>query len=117
MNLSDSITSASGVVLRCLCIALRIHREFQDHRPSRLHHFVSGVIISQVFCFFTGVLGQAEPQLQLRTCFPCSSNFLIFCFLDPLIVVILRCLGYHLGQNNYSFDALQAYCFGINIKL
>ena len=25
--------------------------------------------------------------------------------------------GYHLGQNNYSFDALQAYCFGINIKL
>ena len=24
---------------------------------------------------------------------------------------------YHLGQNNYSFDALQAYCFGINIKL
>ena len=26
-------------------------------------------------------------------------------------------LTYHLGQNNYSFDALQAYCFGINIKL
>ena len=25
--------------------------------------------------------------------------------------------SYHLGQNNYSFDALQAYCFGINIKL
>ena len=25
--------------------------------------------------------------------------------------------GYHLLQNNYSFDALQAYCFGINIKL
>ena len=25
--------------------------------------------------------------------------------------------GYHLAQNNYSFDALQAYCFGINIKL
>ena len=24
---------------------------------------------------------------------------------------------YHLGENNYSFDALQAYCFGINIKL
>ena len=24
---------------------------------------------------------------------------------------------YHLGQNDYSFDALQAYCFGINIKL
>ena len=24
---------------------------------------------------------------------------------------------YHCGQNNYSFDALQAYCFGINIKL
>ena len=24
---------------------------------------------------------------------------------------------YHLGQNNYSFDALQAYCFGINLKL
>ena len=24
---------------------------------------------------------------------------------------------YHLPQNNYSFDALQAYCFGINIKL
>ena len=22
--------------------------------------------------------------------------------------------GYHLGENNYSFDALQAYCFGIN---
>ena len=26
-------------------------------------------------------------------------------------------LEYHLGGNNYSFDALQAYCFGINIKL
>ena len=24
---------------------------------------------------------------------------------------------YHLGGNNYSFDALQAYCFGIKIKL
>ena len=24
---------------------------------------------------------------------------------------------YHLCKNNYSFDALQAYCFGINIKL
>ena len=24
---------------------------------------------------------------------------------------------YHLLQNGYSFDALQAYCFGINIKL
>ena len=25
--------------------------------------------------------------------------------------------AYHLCENNYSFDALQAYCFGINIKL
>ena len=25
--------------------------------------------------------------------------------------------AYHLTENNYSFDALQAYCFGINIKL
>ena len=24
---------------------------------------------------------------------------------------------YHLRQNNYSFDALQTNCFGINIKL
>ena len=24
---------------------------------------------------------------------------------------------YHGCENNYSFDALQAYCFGINIKL
>ena len=24
---------------------------------------------------------------------------------------------YHLAENNYSFDALQAYCFGINVKL
>ena len=24
---------------------------------------------------------------------------------------------YHVGENDYSFDALQAYCFGINIKL
>ena len=24
---------------------------------------------------------------------------------------------YHLAENDYSFDALQAYCFGINIKL
>ena len=28
-----------------------------------------------------------------------------------------RALVYHLGGNYYSFDALQAYCFGINIKL
>ena len=27
------------------------------------------------------------------------------------------CWVYHLAENNYSFDALQAYCFGINIKL
>ena len=37
---------------------------------------------------------------------------------DFLIVsVILRRMGrqhYHCGGNNYSFDALQAYCFGIN---
>ena len=25
--------------------------------------------------------------------------------------------AYHLLQNDYSFDALQAYCFGINLKL
>ena len=25
--------------------------------------------------------------------------------------------NYHCGGNDYSFDALQAYCFGINIKL
>ena len=24
---------------------------------------------------------------------------------------------YHLHQNDYSFDALQTHCFGINIKL
>ena len=24
---------------------------------------------------------------------------------------------YHLSQNNYSFDASQAYCFGNNLKL
>ena len=24
---------------------------------------------------------------------------------------------YHLLQNNYSFDALQPFCFGINLKL
>ena len=26
-------------------------------------------------------------------------------------------IDYHLLQNNYSFDALQAYCFGIHLKL
>ena len=26
-------------------------------------------------------------------------------------------LKYHLAQNKHSFDALQAYCFRINIKL
>ena len=26
-------------------------------------------------------------------------------------------MDYHGCKNNYSFDALQAYCFGINIKL
>ena len=30
---------------------------------------------------------------------------------------VLVDLNYHLGGNYYSFDALQAYCFGINIKL
>ena len=25
--------------------------------------------------------------------------------------------NYHLAKNNYSFDALQVYCFGINLKL
>ena len=34
---------------------------------------------------------------------------------DGLFVQL--CVGYHLPQNHYSFDALQAYCFGINIKL
>ena len=28
-----------------------------------------------------------------------------------------RDITYHLAENDYSFDALQAYCFGINIKL
>ena len=32
--------------------------------------------------------------------------------LDPKIQI-----KYHLCKNNYSFDALQAYCFGIYIKL
>ena len=34
-----------------------------------------------------------------------------------LLLVMLTAMGYHLAKNNYSFDALQAYCFGINIKL
>ena len=37
---------------------------------------------------------------------------------EPLqgILVQVKC-EYHLLQNKYSFDALQAYCFGINLKL
>ena len=31
--------------------------------------------------------------------------------------LVFRGWGYHLAKNNYSFDALQAYCFGINLKL
>ena len=34
----------------------------------------------------------------------------------PRLLGQLLC-DYHAGGNNYSFDALQAYCFGINIKL
>ena len=30
---------------------------------------------------------------------------------------LLQVEHYHLTENDYSFDALQAYCFGINIKL
>ena len=30
---------------------------------------------------------------------------------------LVEFVAYHLLQNNYSFDALQAYCFGINLKL
>ena len=29
----------------------------------------------------------------------------------------VHAIHYHLPQNHYSFDALQAYCFGINLKL
>ena len=36
-------------------------------------------------------------------------------FLDPGIRRDRR--PYHLGQNDYSFDALQTNCSGINIKL
>ena len=49
--------------LDVFCTALTLHHEVQDHRSSRLHHFVSGVILSQVLCLFTGVLGQAELPL------------------------------------------------------
>ena len=31
----------------------------------------------------------------------------------PDVVIILE--HYHLAKNNYSFDALQAYCFRINM--
>ena len=50
VNLPDSIMSVSCVVLRCFS-------------SSRLRHFVSGVKLSQVLCFFTGVLGRAELLL------------------------------------------------------
>ena len=43
-----------------------------------------------------------EPRVKLYS--PREESFLV-----PL--------KYHLRQNNYSFDALQANCFGINIKL
>ena len=36
------------------------------------------------------------------------------------VFVVLKAFKYavyHCGKNNYSFDALQAYCFGINLKL
>ena len=38
---------------------------------------------------------------------------------DPphIFLVKERSHGYRLGQNNYSFDALWAYCFGINMEL
>ena len=54
-----------------------------------------------------------KPQLFFSSC----------SFTDQMLaqLAVLRNLFvnevYHLGQNNYSFDALQAYCFGINIKL
>ena len=40
----------------------------------------------------------------------CSASF-------SVSVVLAVASTYHCGENNYSFDALQAYCFGINIKL
>ena len=53
-----------------------------------------------------GLLGRAivmPPNIWDTLC--ASGNF----FASPSV--------YHLCQNDYSFDALQAYCFRINIKL
>ena len=33
------------------------------------------------------------------------------------MVEVLSAPEYHRAENNYSFDALQAYCFGIHIKM
>ena len=37
--------------------------------------------------------------------------------MDSSVAVAEKQVMYHLLQNNYSFDALQAYCFGIYLKL
>ena len=39
-------------------------------------------------------------------------GLMVFVGLAMVMIVL-----YHLAENDYSFDALQAYCFGINIKL
>ena len=57
----------------------------------------------------------ARVSSQLRVSSP------LCCALCVLLHLIAPCvcgsLAYHLAKNDYSFDALQAYCFGINIKL
>ena len=57
---------------------------------------------------------------KCRMCAPSTrgaASYFNRMFVKPARQGLLEAAGYHLGGNNYSFDALQAYCFGINIKL
>ena len=37
--------------------------------------------------------------------------------MENVLIIVIYKKGYHSRGNNYSFDALQTNCFGINIKL
>ena len=116
-------------------ISPRFHRVGLCQEPR--HHFLQwcGTRVGGMQVPFTQqhLLHKDTILLPTPACFSCcNSCFLLFVMVTFLHVLLLPCffvcsdrhsltmfkictvlMVYHCGKNNYSFDALQAYCFGI----
>ena len=76
--------------------------------PEKKNHYRICGFLSSICCISLRMVS-LQPQS--------GSGALVVQDEEDLVANKVPLNGYHAGGNNYCFDALQAYCFGMNLKL